>query len=115
MQLEDRSAMSMFSRSRGHGRTFVASCVFATFLWALALSDSPQLHASIHADGNRADHTCAVTVIATGSYDHAAQPSLVSGSHFVCEFGRVPTLRSTWVQPLFLTAHIFAHAPPAYS
>ncbi|HZR06497.1 MAG TPA: hypothetical protein VFA61_11785 [Candidatus Udaeobacter sp.] len=115
MPLQDRSAMSTFARSTISARTFVATCVFAAFIWALALTVSPQLHASIHADGNRADHTCAVTLIATGSYDHAAQPSLASASDLVCQFGRVPTLGSTWVQPLFLSAHLFAHAPPAYS
>jgi hypothetical protein len=109
---EDGSAMSTFVRSTNHGRTFVATCLFAAFVWAIALSVSPQLHAGIHTDGNRADHTCAVTLVATGSYDHAAPPSLISAPDFVSQFGRVPALSSTWVQPLFLKAHIFAHAPP---
>jgi hypothetical protein len=104
--------MSTFVRSTNHGRTFVATCVFAALVWALALSVSPQLHARIHTDGNRADHTCAVILVATGSYDHAAQPPLVSAPDFVSRFGRVPALGSIWVQPLILKAHIFAHAPP---
>ena len=50
----------------------VAVFVFAAFLWALALSASPQLHQRVHKDANRAEHNCAVTMIASGSYDHAA-------------------------------------------
>ena len=111
-RLEDRSAMSTSSRSTNHARAFVATCVFVAFAWALALSVSPQLHQRVHADGNRLDHTCAVTLIATGSYGHAAQPPLIN-SPDLSQFGTVPTLSSTWVQPLFLKAHIFANAPPA--
>ena len=105
--------MSTFARSTNHGRTFVATCVFAAFVWALALSVSPQLHQRVHADGNRSDHTCAATLIATGSYDHAAQPPPIGAPDHLAHFGIVPALRSIWVQPLFLNAHVFAHAPPA--
>jgi hypothetical protein len=104
--------MSTSARSTNHGRIFVATCVGAAFLWALALSVSPQLHQRVHADANRAEHSCAVTAIAAGSYEHAAQPPLISAPDLVSQFGRVPALSSTWVQPLFLQAHIFAHAPP---
>lgn len=111
--LQGRCAMGTRARSTNHGRTFVATCIFAAFIWALALSVSPQLHQRVHADGNRSDHTCAVTLIATGSYDHAAQPPLISAPDHLAQFGTVPALCSTWVQPLFLKAHIFANAPPA--
>jgi hypothetical protein len=113
MRLEDRSAMSTFARSTNHGRTFIATCVFATFVWALVLSVSPQLHQRVHADASRAEHSCVVTAIASGSCDHATHPSLISTPDFIFQFGRVPSLSSAWVQPLFLNAHIFAHAPPA--
>ena len=105
--------MGTCARSTNHGRTFVATCVFAAFVWALALSVSPQLHQRVHADGNRSDHTCAVTLIANGSYDHAAQPPLISAPDLLAQFGTVSALSSIWVQPLFLKAHIFANAPPA--
>jgi hypothetical protein len=107
--------MNRFARSRNHGRAFVAALVSAAFFWTLVLSVSPQLHQRIHADANRGDHTCAVTLIATGSYDHAAQPPLVSAPQFKPRISQIAALRSTWVQPLFLSAHIFAHAPPAGS
>ena len=111
-RLQGRCAMSTLARSRNHGRAFVATCVVTVFVWALALSVSPQLHQRVHADGNRPDHTCAVTLIATGSYDHGAQPPLINAPDLLAQFGILPELSSTWVQPLFLKAHIFAHAPP---
>ena len=105
--------MSTFARSRNNGRAFVATCIGAAFIWALALSVSPQLHQRVHADGNRSDHACAVTLIAIGSYDHAAQSPLIDSPDLLAQFGTVSALSSMWVQPLFLKAHIFANAPPA--
>lgn len=107
--------MSTFARSKECRRAFVATVVSAAFFWTLLLSASPQLHARIHADANRADHTCAVTLIATGSYDHTAHPPLVSAPQLSVQFSEIAALSSTWVQPLFLSGHIFAHAPPAHS
>ena len=95
------------------GRAVVPVLLLAAFLWALALSASPQLHARIHADANRAEHTCAVTFIASGNYEHAAPPPLVSAPELASQFSKMPMLNSIWVRPLFLCAHLFAHAPPA--
>jgi hypothetical protein len=100
-------------RSINCGRAFIATIVSAGFLWTLALSGSPQLHQRVHPDANRPDHSCAVTLIASGSYDHAAHPPLINAPELVVGFSKVPVLSSTWVQPVFLSAHIFAHAPPA--
>jgi hypothetical protein len=96
-------------------RAVVAASVAAAFLWALALSASAQLHERVHPDANRAEHSCAVTMVASGSYDHAAQPPLVSQIQFTYGFYELAALTSTWVQPLFLSAHIFAHAPPLFA
>jgi hypothetical protein len=105
--------MSRFARSRNHGRAFVAVCVFAAFLWALALSASPQLHQRLHKDAGRVEHNCAVTMIASGSYDHAAHVPLVSGPVPAVQFSKIPALTPCWVQSPFLGARIFEHAPPA--
>jgi len=107
--------MKRFARLHDCGRTLVGALVAAAFLWTLALSASPQLHARIHADGNRFDHVCAITLIGSGSYEHAAQPPIVSAPQFDICFSAIAALTSTWVSPLFLNAHIFAHAPPAHS
>jgi hypothetical protein len=105
--------MSISARLRHRGCPFIATLVSAAFFWTLLLSASPQLHARIHPDGNRTEHTCAVTLIATGSYDHAAPPLVVSQPQFTLGFSEIAAPSSNWVQPLFLAAHIFEHAPPA--
>src|SRR5438874_5575949 len=105
--------MSTLPRSTHRPSALVATVVYVAFFWTLLLSVSPQLHARIHADGNRTGHTCAVTLIATGSYDHAAPPPVVSQPQFTPRFSEVAAPRSNWVRPLFLGAHIFEHAPPA--
>ena len=93
-------------------RACVAVFVSAAFLWMLVLSASPQLHARVHADANRTDHVCAITLIASGSYEHAAQPPLVSADALVSQFSEIPALTPCWVQSPFLGACIFEHAPP---
>ncbi len=104
--------MNSSARSHHCARVLVAAVIFAAFSWTLLVSVAPQLHARIHPDASGADHSCAVTLVASGNYDHAAQPPLVSAPDFIGQFGSVPALTSTWVKPLFLKAHIFAHAPP---
>jgi hypothetical protein len=110
---EDRSAMSRFARSNDYGRAFVAALVSLGFFWALALSASPQLHQRVHPDANRAEHNCAATMIAAGSYDHAAYPPLVSAPVPAVQFSKIQALIPCWVQSPFLGACIFEHAPPA--
>ena len=105
--------MSTFARSTNHGRTFVATCVFAAFVWAIALSVSPQLHQRVHADASRAEHSCAVTAIAAGAYEDAGPPPLVGGPLPAVQFSKIPALTPCWVQSPFLGACIFEHAPPA--
>jgi len=104
--------MSTFARSNNCGRALVTALVSAAFLWTLALSASPQLHARIHADANSGDHTCAVTLIATGNYDHAAQPPPASAQLPAIHFSKIPALTPQWVESPFLGACIFEHAPP---
>jgi len=71
--------MSKFTRSANNNwRAFYCDLHLHGVLWALALSASPQLHQRVHKDANRVEHNCAVTMIASGSYDHAAHPPLVS-------------------------------------
>src|SRR5436309_5451320 len=105
--------MNMLARSNNYGRAFVAAFVSAAFLCALALSASPQLHQRVHKDANRAEHNCAVTMIASGSYNHAAHAPLVSAPAPTVQFSKIPALIPRWVQSPFLGARIFEHAPPA--
>jgi len=105
--------MRTFACSINRGRAFVAIFISAGFLYALALSASPQLHQRLHPDANRIEHNCAATMIASGSYDHASHPPLVSADALVPQFSKIPALTSCWVQSPFLAACIFEHAPPA--
>ena len=106
-------AMNSSGRSQTCARVLVAAFLFAAFSWTLLVSVSPQLHGCIHSDANRTDHVCAITLIASGSYDHGVQPPVISPPQFDVRFAASAKLTSTWVKPLFLSAHIFAHAPPA--
>src|SRR5947199_10418531 len=105
--------MSTFARSNNCGRAIIAAFVSMGFLWALALSASPQLHQRVHKDANRVEHNCAVTMIASGSYDHAAQVPLVSAPVPALQFSKIPPLSRCWVQSPFLASCILEHAPPA--
>jgi hypothetical protein len=107
--------MNSSARSHSCARALVASLLFAAFSWTLLASVSPQLHARIHPDANRSDHVCAITLIASGNYEHSAPPPVVTPPQFEVTFAETAELRSAWVKPLFLNAHIFAHAPPAHS
>jgi hypothetical protein len=93
----------------------VASGVLATFLLALGLAASPQLHARFHPDAGSPNHECAVTLIASGKYEQAdAPPALVAPQPAVV-FEKIPALAPVWVAAPFLGACIFEHAPPALS
>ena len=105
--------MNTALRSQNRGRAFIAVFVSAVFLWTLAMSASPQLHQRIHPDANRTDHTCAVTMISAGNYDHSAPAPLVSAPVPAVQFLKIPALTSQWIESRFLSARIFEHAPPA--
>lgn len=94
-------------------RALVSAFLSAVFLWTLALSASPQLHERFHPDANRVEHTCAVTFVTAGSYDHAAHAPAVSSPIEATQFSAIPALDSQWVQSPFLGASVFEHAPPA--
>ncbi|HEV3243111.1 MAG TPA: hypothetical protein VGZ31_01710 [Chthoniobacterales bacterium] len=100
-------------RSSRSDRAVVATFLCLAFLWTLALSASPQLHQRIHRDANRGDHVCAITMVASGNFNHSACPSLANVSDLANQFSPIPPLTPQWVESLFLLARIFEHAPPA--
>jgi hypothetical protein len=105
--------MNAASCSANRGRAFVAAFTGAVFLWTLVLSVSPQLHERIHRDANRVDHSCAVTLIASGHCNHCPVAPLVTAPVPVAQFSAIPVLAPKWVESAFLLARIFEHAPPA--
>ncbi|HWX17392.1 MAG TPA: hypothetical protein VNY07_12470 [Chthoniobacterales bacterium] len=94
-------------------RAIVAAGILSAFLWTLALTVSPSLHERIHSDANRAEHSCAVTLIGSGSCNHSAPVPLVSAPLPAIQFSTIPALHPLWVPSPFLGARIFEHAPPA--
>jgi hypothetical protein len=106
--------MNSSGRSQTCARALVAAVLFAAFYWTLLVSVSPRLHGYIHDDANRTDHICVITLIASGSYEHASQPPVISAPQLAICFAATTSLTPAWVRPLFFNAHIFAHAPPAH-
>lgn len=95
-------------------RATVCFGLIGAFLFGIALSASPQLHERIHPDANQPQHECAVSLIASGNYEHVAAGPVVESPIVSAEFS-IPALTSIWVAPLFLSASIFEHAPPAFA
>jgi hypothetical protein len=107
--------MSMFARSTNRRRAFITGFVFAAFVWAIALSTSSPLHQRVHPDANRVEHTCGVTMIASGTYNYSAHAPLVSVPVPAVQFSKISTLSPLWVQSPFLGASVFEHGPPSHS
>ncbi len=96
-------------------RASVAVLASAAFLWTLALSSSPQLHQRVHPDANQVEHTCAATFVASGNYNHSPANALLIRAPVPLGDFDIPTLSPRWIQPVFLIAAIFEHAPPVNS
>ena len=94
------------------GHTLVAGFISVVFLWALALSASPQLHQQLHPDADRVEHSCAVTIIDPGGYNHVPHLLLISLPLPTIQLSKIPALTPQWVESPFLGARIFEHAPP---
>jgi hypothetical protein len=61
-------------------RSVIAALLFTAFLWALALSVSPELHAAVHSHAAQAGHTCVATLIGSGQYENSAPATICLGS-----------------------------------
>jgi hypothetical protein len=64
--------MLRFREKTGWTRVFALVCIFS-FLFAIALSEAPQLHNWLHST-SAANHECAATLIGSGHCDHNAPP-----------------------------------------
>jgi hypothetical protein len=52
-------------------------------------------------------------MVASGNYDHSPNVPLGSVPALVDQSSSIPALTPQWVEPIFLVAGIFEHAPPA--
>jgi hypothetical protein len=64
--------MLRFRGETGWIRVFALGCI-CSFLFAIALSDAPQLHSRLHPTSG-ANHECAATLIASGNCEHNVPP-----------------------------------------
>jgi hypothetical protein len=101
------------SRKRSRINCISSLTLFSTFLFVNVLCVAPRLHAKIH--GEAANHECAVTLLASGKYEHSDAPPLIFAPQPAAQFSKIPALNPIWVAAPFLGASIFEHAPPALS
>lgn len=85
--------------------------LIGAFLFAIALAASPQLHDRIHGD---APHDCAVSLIASGNYEHSTPPVPIVRPVAFEQFD-VVNCQAVFVRSLFIGASILEHAPPQNS
>jgi predicted Kef-type K+ transport protein len=87
--------------------------LMANLLVAVTLTASPKLHELLHRDADRGEHQCAVTVMLSGGSDDSPVSQVFDvGAVFAGAPDFLPEIHSPDVAPLFLTAHVFEHAPP---
>jgi hypothetical protein len=102
--------MLRFREKTGWTRVFALGFIFS-FLFAIAVSDAPQLHGWLHPNSD-ANHECAATLIASGHCEHNAAPQAA------------PRLENAPNSPAFLPQRLQSviaavpssvqeHAPPA--
>ena len=97
-----------FSRIR-----ITASAVLLAFLVTLAASAAPSFHQRLHNVADDGSHVCAVTLLASGSYDHAFAPPAVSEPDET-EQAAIVTPRLS-LRARDLEYSLLEHAPPALS
>jgi hypothetical protein len=101
------------NRDSARWRNALVCLLTSQFLIIAALAASPHLHQLFHHDADRGDHECAVTVMISGGSDGSPVPQILdAGTRFPIAFDFSPEILSYDVAPLFLSAHVFEHAPP---
>jgi predicted metal-binding membrane protein len=103
--------------SNGKGVAFraaIAAGSLAAFLFALVLSSAPQLHEQLHGATGVGGHECAVTLLASGSYQHTPV-STISLAPPPTPKSFVQALASFELVCAHLEFSLLEHAPPANS
>jgi hypothetical protein len=91
----------------------VVYLLIAHLLIVLAIAASPHLHQLLHHDADDGTHECVVTLMISGGSDGPPAPQVLeAGAILHTSFNFSPETHSPDVTPLFLSAHIFEHAPP---
>src|SRR3954449_11997652 len=95
-------------------RTAIAAGSLAAFLFALVLSVTPQLHEQFHGTTGTANHECAATLLASGSYQHTPMAT-ISLAPPAAPKAFVQALASFELVSAHLEFSLLEHAPPANS
>ena len=91
----------------------VAVLLLAHLMIVVMLAASPHLHQLFHHDADHGSHECVVTLMISGGSDGSSAPQvLVACFTFPTVFNFSFETHSHDVAPLFLSAHVFEHAPP---
>jgi hypothetical protein len=103
----------MRNRDGARWRNALVCLLITEFLIIAGLAASPQLHQLFHHDADHGDHECIVTVMISGGSDGSPTPQILeAGGAFPTAFAFSPELQSHDVASIFLSAHVFEHAPP---
>jgi hypothetical protein len=94
-------------------RTLAGSGLLIALFCAVALSVSPQLHERVHPDASGVNHTCVVTMFASGSCEHTTGASIAIAAPAPCAPDFLPARLSIFTAPV--ESSILEHAPPANS
>jgi hypothetical protein len=91
----------------------VVYLLVAHLLIVVAMAASPHLHQLFHHDADHGTHECVVTLMISGGSDGSPAPQVLeAGAILLTSFNFSPEAHSPDVAPLFLSAHVFEHAPP---
>lgn len=95
-------------------RAMVAAGFIGAILFTLVLSAIPQLHERIHSSSGSPNHECAVTLVASGNYQHTASDTIAPAPPPPpTAFAHAP------IRFQLVSAHLefslLEHAPPAFS
>ena len=90
---------------------FVALVVALAIFVASVLAVAPQLHQRIH---GAAQHECAVSLIASGKYDHAP-PAASTVAPYNCLSEAIFLPRKLQITTAALEFSLLEHAPPSVS
>jgi hypothetical protein len=72
------------------------------------------LHAAVHADAGQPEHTCVVTLIGSGQYEHSAPAPICIGNEPLIS-SDLPVRLALPAISLFLERSVLEHAPPVCS
>src|SRR3954465_5531398 len=101
-------------RHFGNARSIpiLAAAFLGLFLFTLVLCAIPQLHERIHQTSSDANHECAITLLASGSYEQTPlAPISLAPPALPKVF--VQTLSSVSLVSAYLAFSLLEHAPPA--